>query len=272
MRQYYKTLGLSEGADLDQVKKQYRKLALKHHPDTNSGKEAQTKFIEINDAYNAILKAGNTPQKTTQQSRAADPKYSKMDAQAIFEERLKKAREYARKHQEEESKDLLEFANSKLVRVTKKLAYLYAFLVVFILVDYNYTYEHTDPFLYRLGSRSVDDIHLKVNHGNEVVEVMIDDPNFFRHGSYLETKSEISQISGVVHNVELKTSTGKTIRHSNSWSIYSAVNIIIFALLLPFVLYFVEPTRGSYYGLAYFAAGFPVIVTISAFLIYFMAR
>ncbi len=272
MREYYKTLGLSEGTDLDQVKKQYRKLAMKYHPDINPGKQAQTKFIEINDAYNAIIEHSKNPRKVRKNTVKQDAHYAKMDAQAIFEERLKKAREYARKNKEEEKRELRQFANSKLVKFTKKMAFFYAFLMVFILIDYNYTYQHTDPFMYRLGSQSVDDIHLRVDHKGEEVEVLIDDPSFFKHGAYTQIRSEISHISGVVHNVELTTSSGKIIKHSNSWSIYSAINIIIFALMLPFALYFVSPKRDSYYGLAYFSAGFPIIVIISAIIIYVLWR
>lgn len=53
---YYKTLGVDKGASLDDVKKAYRKLALKHHPDRNPSdkKRAEEKFKEISEAY-AVL-------------------------------------------------------------------------------------------------------------------------------------------------------------------------------------------------------------------------
>jgi curved DNA-binding protein len=53
--EYYKILGLEKTASADEIKKAYRKLALKYHPDKNPGnKEAETKFKEINEAY-AVL-------------------------------------------------------------------------------------------------------------------------------------------------------------------------------------------------------------------------
>jgi len=50
----YETLGLSESASADEIKKAYRKLARKYHPDINKDPEAQEKFKEINAAYEVL--------------------------------------------------------------------------------------------------------------------------------------------------------------------------------------------------------------------------
>ena len=55
MRDYYEILGVDRGADGDVVKKAYRKLALKYHPDRNSGSdEAADKFKEATEAYEVL--------------------------------------------------------------------------------------------------------------------------------------------------------------------------------------------------------------------------
>ncbi len=52
---YYKILGIQKDATADQVKKAYRKLARKYHPDVNPGdKESDKKFKELNEANELI--------------------------------------------------------------------------------------------------------------------------------------------------------------------------------------------------------------------------
>ncbi len=54
-RDYYEVLGVSRTADAAAIKKAYRKLAKKYHPDTNQGnKEAEKRFQEIGEAYDIL--------------------------------------------------------------------------------------------------------------------------------------------------------------------------------------------------------------------------
>ena len=54
-RDYYETLGITKSASDDEIKKAFRKLAVKYHPDKNPGdKEAEAKFKEIGEAYEVL--------------------------------------------------------------------------------------------------------------------------------------------------------------------------------------------------------------------------
>jgi curved DNA-binding protein len=64
----YETLGISENASADEIKKAYRKLARKYHPDINKDPEAQDKFKEINAAYEVL----SDPEKKAQYDQYGD--------------------------------------------------------------------------------------------------------------------------------------------------------------------------------------------------------
>ena len=54
-KDFYKVLGVSKTAEADEIKKAYRKLARKYHPDSNAGDaSAEAKFKEVSEAYDVV--------------------------------------------------------------------------------------------------------------------------------------------------------------------------------------------------------------------------
>jgi len=102
MKNYYDALGLTFGAELIEIKKAYRTLAIQFHPDKNSENGSVQRFYEITEAYE-ILKDKNTRQEYDillqahlSKSRATNPNNSDVENQKTWSEfGQQKAKEYS---------------------------------------------------------------------------------------------------------------------------------------------------------------------------------
>ncbi|HBW47924.1 TPA: molecular chaperone DnaJ, partial [bacterium] len=80
-RDYYEILGVNKDASIDEIKKEYRRLAMRYHPDKNPGnKEAEEKFKEISTAY-AIL---SDPEKRAQYDRFGHSAFEQRSAGGAY--------------------------------------------------------------------------------------------------------------------------------------------------------------------------------------------
>jgi len=78
--EYYKTLGLDKNASPEEIKKAFRKLAVKFHPDRNPGdKSAEDKFKDINEAYAVLSDPQKKEQYDTYGSSGFHKQYSQED-------------------------------------------------------------------------------------------------------------------------------------------------------------------------------------------------
>ena len=75
-RDYYEVLGVDKNASADEIKKAYRKSAMKYHPDRNPGdKEAEEKFKELGEAYEVLSDADKKARYDQFGFAGVDPNY-----------------------------------------------------------------------------------------------------------------------------------------------------------------------------------------------------
>jgi molecular chaperone DnaJ len=78
-RDYYEILGVNKNASKDDIKKAYRKLALKYHPDKNKSPGAEEKFKEISEAYGVLSDANKRSQYDRFGHAGIDSRYTQED-------------------------------------------------------------------------------------------------------------------------------------------------------------------------------------------------
>lgn len=127
LQKYYSLLGLQEGATQQEIRRKYRSLAMRYHPDKNPSPAAQEKFIQLTEAYEILLqkraapidhKAGR-PKTKTAEDRVKEAK------KRFHEQRLKEQMENERYYQ-----SLLKGRKWRLIKINAVIGSILALLIL----------------------------------------------------------------------------------------------------------------------------------------------
>lgn len=129
---YYEVFGLTEKATKSEVKRAYRKLAMKFHPDRNPDPKAHKLFLDLTEAYQVLMDDHPVPKPAT--ANPNQPRNEKTEDQRIREakERLKQQNNRIRLQQEYYFRKMTSGARWKIFRIT---AYAAAFIACVLLIE-----------------------------------------------------------------------------------------------------------------------------------------
>ena len=131
LTRYYQVLGLEAGASDQEVRRRYRSLAMRYHPDKNPSPEAVEKFIRLKEAYEAIINRSPEPKKKrnvqkNDYSREREHKDRIMEARRRYQEqKLKEERENERYYQ-----DLIIGRKWKIIRILSLAGAIFSIMMV----------------------------------------------------------------------------------------------------------------------------------------------
>ncbi|MFP4088706.1 MAG: DnaJ domain-containing protein [Cyclobacteriaceae bacterium] len=242
MNQYLEILELQAGVTEADIKKAYRRLAKKYHPDISKDPEAERKFIAITEAYNFLMEVGSRPHQE-------EIRYDYNPMAREYDERRRKAREYAR----EKQRRVMEQRYATLAMVYHYCNYFVGFVLalnLLLILDYflpeqktreqvmgiTYSYETNKPYsqnlIYRHGI-----IHFEQH--DILVDSRLLDNQLLNQWTGISPEAEISStlLLDIVSSAHIRYE-GHSLRVQPVYSIYQFFFFLIPAILIFSVLYF----------------------------------
>ncbi len=257
---YCKIFGLHENASKDEIRRAYRKLAMKYHPDKNSDPKAHQVFIDLAEAYDILM----NDRFETKSSE------SKIRKEKTFEERKKEAeiryKQQKAKEEQEQNFYFQKLTSDKKWNIFKKMAYFSALFSFLLLIEpilpthvENHTITHYS-YIYN-GFFGGEVIYFKTEKD---LNLFIKNP----HLTFCSTNPELAiERSWIFYNPLRVWSKNSYLKspYETDFSVNTAFPIIPILLLLPIItLYFKR--QSLYFTIAYFFSFY----FIGGFFLYFI--
>ncbi|MDA9715169.1 J domain-containing protein [Bacteroidota bacterium] len=268
MNKYYKILGLPNQSDKKLVKRAYRRLAMKYHPDKNDDRKANEKFILINEAYAKIMdESAHQNTWNTYQNNKAKAK----------EEELKKRMQWAKKYaqyKKDQEERIAEITYNKIQH--SALGWIYpliswvcigfAFLLFLDFMVMNTKDLDVDFDRSYVDMATEKDVLLfKDKESEEYISefaVHIDDVKRLEFSKKVKYKCQLTPIFN-----ELVTLTfyhqDENIKIFNHYSVYRAAYIFLFFLLTPVITLISKGPNFLHVFCVYFVSGFASLTLLS---------
>lgn len=268
MNKYYKILGLPNQSDKKLVKRAYRRLAMKYHPDKNDDRKANEKFILINEAYAKIM------DESAHQNTWNTYQNEKVKAK---EEELKKRMQWAKKYaqyKKDQEERIAEITYNKIQH--SALGWIYpliswvcigfAFLLFLDFMVMNTKDLDVDFDRSYVDMATEKDVLLfKDRESEEYISefaVHIDDVKRLEFSKKVKYKCQLTPIFN-----ELVTLTfyhqDENIKIFNHYSVYRAAYIFLFFLLTPVITLISKGPNFLHVFCVYFVSGFASLTLLS---------
>jgi len=257
MGSYHRILGISEGASKEEIKRSFRKLAMRYHPDVNDSPDAAARFLLLKEAYEGLMEGRSeriasrkTVEKPKEQEKAnrrhpSDPYRPAVDPSARYKRRkdqlAKEGAEYYKKYKAS--------VNRKLSTVAALASIALAVLLIldFSLPKNEERHFIKDKYFERKASPSPNQINYRYyfNYANgEEQEVAVDLYHAFNRKEYIVVYhtplfSQFLAAEQIVRGYSLTLEVDSTLR--------SFLPFYLIILLLPILRYFIDRPHVSFY-------------------------
>jgi len=265
LEKYYRILGISSSANQVEIKKQYRKLAFKYHPDKTGGDDS--KFIEITDAYDILTGRKSAP-KTVSTSRSSSTVANKTKEDRV-KEAIKRQKDQILKDKLETDKYFNKLVGGWQWRLIRANAFIGAICSLLLCIEpympKHYTADRLTEYsdqLFKVG----DDSFVSYVKFSESQNAFIGSFDFSLYYLYPEGYFEKSWF---FHNpMSFVSEQGPYSKKYNiHYSIGKHYKIIVFILLIPLLTFFYKRKNFNFtvlYHISLYACSFVLLYFLIA--------